>query len=62
MHLFYKCTRFIVRKDKKRGRAAFMNEPFPPTTIFNSRVTFFVYFPVNCPMKRMAPVCLSVIV
>lgn len=29
MHLYYKCTRFIARKDKKRGKAAFMNEPFP---------------------------------
>lgn len=29
MHLFYKCTRFIVRKDKKGEGLHFMNEPFP---------------------------------
>lgn len=30
MHLFYKCTRFYSKKrQKKGGKAAFMNEPFP---------------------------------
>lgn len=29
MHLYYKCTRFYSKKRQKRGKAAFMNEPFP---------------------------------